>query len=154
TSTTTTTSSTTSSTTSTTPVVPTTSSSTSTSSSSTSTSSTTSTAQATTTTLVVMPCGNVPTGPTFASILCRLQALRQATAAAPALGALRRKLDQPLGKAIDRTTAAQQFCADSDAKHAKSRLKQVARQLIQYSHRLRGLKARKTAPADVREPLA
>jgi hypothetical protein len=30
----------------------------------------------------------------------------------------------------------------------------VARQLIQYSHRLRGLKARKTAPAEVREPLA
>jgi len=30
----------------------------------------------------------------------------------------------------------------------------VIRQLIQYSHRLRGKKARKTAPESVREPLA
>src|SRR5262249_35764223 len=156
--TTSTTSSTTSSTstssttsTSTPPTTVTTSSSSSSSTSSTSTHTTT-TAPVTTTTLVVA-CSGVPDGPTFASILCRLEALRDATAAAAALADLRPKLDQPLGKAIDRTTKAQQFCADSDAKHAKARHKQVGRQLIQYSHRLRGLHARKTAPAEVREPL-
>ena len=96
----------------------------------------------------------MPDGATFASILCRLEALREATAGATPLGELRRKLDQPLGKAIDRTTAALQLCGGPDAKRAKTRLKQVGRQLIQYSHRLRGLKARNTAREDVREPLA
>jgi CSLREA domain-containing protein len=152
-----TTTSTSSSTTSTTVVVPTTSStSTSTAAPTTSTSSTSTTstvAPPTTTTTVPVTCAGVPEGPTFASILCRLAVLRDATSAATALGNLRPKLDQPLGKAIDRTEAAQAFCADSDAKHAKSRLKQVIRQLIQYSHRLRGLHARKTVPEEVREPL-
>ena len=70
------------------------------------------------------------------------------------LGELRAKLDQPLGKALDRTQTADAFCASSDKKHANAKLKQVPRQLMQYSHRLRGAKARKTAPAETREPLA
>jgi len=76
------------------------------------------------------------------------------TAATTVLGSLVTKLDQPLGKGLDRVGEAQAQCASGDVKHPKSRLKQVIRQLFQYSHRLRGLKARKTAPANVREPLA
>jgi len=76
------------------------------------------------------------------------------TASTTVLGGLRAKLDQPIGKAIDRTGEARDFCGGNDAKHAKARVKQVIRQLIQYSHRLRGLKARKTATDAVREPLA
>ena len=106
------------------------------------------------TTTTLAGCSGVPDGATFASILCRLQALRDATAAATALGDLRTKLDQSLGQAIHRATAARDFCSRSDAKHAKSRLKQVGRQLVQFSHRLRGPKARKTAPLEVRQPRA
>ena len=95
----------------------------------------------------------MPDGPTFASILCRVATLRATTAATAELGELRAKLDQPLGNALDSTRTADDFCASADKKHAKARLKQVLRQFIQYSHRLRGAKARKTAPAEIREPL-
>jgi CSLREA domain-containing protein len=124
-----------------------------TTSSSTSTSSSTTTAVPTTTTTLVSTCIE-PGEPRFPSIRCRLVALRVATADAAALGDLRSKLDRPLGKAIDDTGTAQSFCASKDTKHARQRLKQTIRQLIQYSHRLRGLKARKTAPEAIREPLA
>ena len=116
-------------------------------------SSTSTTATPTTTTTLVSTCVE-PGEPRFPSIRCRLVALRSATDAAAALGDLRTKLDQPLGKAIDDTSTAQSFCASKDTKHARQRLKQTIRQLIQYSHRLRGLKARKTAPEAIREPLA
>ncbi len=106
-----------------------------------------------TTTTTLPGCAAVPDGPTFASVRCRLETLRASTAAATLLGDLRPKLDQALGKALDRTQAADGFCAGAK-KHAKSRLKPVIRQLMQYSHRLRGLTARKKAPPDVREPLA
>jgi hypothetical protein len=92
--------------------------------------------------------------PTFASILCRVTALRATTAGTAELGDLRAKLDQPLGKALDRAQAAEDSCASTDKMHAKARLKQVPKQLVQYSHRMRSAKARKTAPAEVREPLA
>ena len=108
----------------------------------------------TTTTTLAGGCATIPDGPTFASIRCRLEALRAATAATTVLGSLVPKLDQPLGKGLDRVGEAQTQCASGDAKHPKARLKQVIRQLLQYSHRLRGLKARKTAPTNVREPLA
>jgi hypothetical protein len=151
--TTTTTTSTSSTTSTTTSTVPTTSS-TSTSTPTSSTSITSVPSTTTTTTTLPAMCDGIAPAPSFASIRCRLVALRTATAAATALGDLRPKLDQPLDKAIDRTDLGQDLCASSDAKKARNRLKQVRRQLIQYSHRLRGLKARKTAPESVREPLA
>lgn len=117
------------------------------------TSTTTSTTVTTTSTTLATDCAGIPSGPTFASILCRLVALRTATAGPAELGSLRPKLDQPLGKAVDRTQTADDSCAQSDAKHARQRLKQVIRQLIQYSHRLRSHAARKI-PESVREPLA
>jgi len=129
-------------------------STTSTTSTPTSSSTSTSLQPTTTTTVPAGGCDGVPDAPTFGSIRCRLEALRIATAAASELGDLRPKLDHTLGKALDRTAAAETACASDKAKSAKARLGQVIRQLIQYSHRLRGKKARKTAPESVREPLA
>jgi hypothetical protein len=51
-------------------------------------------------------------------------------------------------------TRTRPACAAQDAKHAKSSLKKVVRQLIQYSHRLRSRSARKKIDETVREPLA
>jgi hypothetical protein len=82
-----------------------------------------------------------------------LDALAEATQAAGDLGSLRAKVLVPLGKAQERTNEGRDLCAGSDRKKAKNRLKQVSRQLIQYSHRLRGKSARKF-PAEVRDPLA
>ena len=96
----------------------------------------------------------MPDGPTFASLLCRVAALRATTAATAELGELLAKLDQSLGTALDRTQTADDFCASADKRHAKARLKQAVRQFIHYSHRLRALKARKTVPEEIREPLA
>jgi hypothetical protein len=96
----------------------------------------------------------VPDGPTFASLLCRVGALRTTTAATPELGQLLAKLDQSLGTALDGIQTATDFCTSADKKHAKARLKQAVRQLMHYSHRLRALKARKTVPVEIREPLA
>jgi hypothetical protein len=45
-------------------------------------------------------------------------------------------------------------CAAQDTKHAKSSLKKVVRQLIQYSHRLRSRSVRNKIDEAVREPLA
>ena len=59
----------------------------------------------------------------------------------------------PLGKAKERKELAESLCADGKARQPKARLKQVVRQLTQYSHRLRARPARRV-PAEIREPLA
>src|SRR5262249_22036123 len=146
--TTTTTSTTSSSSTSSTTSTSTTTVVASTSSTSSSTTSSSTLQPTTTTTVPATGCGGIPDGPTLHSILCRLNPLRTDTAATGALGTLRPKLDQPLGKAVQRTGETLGFCASNDPKHAKARLKQVVRQLVQYSHRLRARKARKLAPTD------
>lgn len=116
---------------------------------------TTSTSPApTTTTLAGGECTSVPPGPTFPSVTCRLAGLVLATESSTELGDLADKLLVPLGKAVDRSAEARDRCADGDAKRARARLKQVVRQLIQYSHRLRSRSARKRAPEAVRAPLA
>ena len=143
------TTSTTSTSSSSTAPVPTT---TTTSSSAPATTTTTSSSAPATTTLPSGECAAVPPGPTFASIVCRLADLADATNAADALGKLQPKLLVPLGKARDRADDGDALCASSDLKRSKNRLKQVARQLTQYSHRLRGKPARQI-PAEVRDPL-
>jgi len=111
----------------------------------------------TTTTTTTLPgggCTSAPPAPTFPSIQCRLAALIADTEGASALGALQAKVVKTLGKAKSRTDEAQSRCAAGDAKKPKARLKQVGKQLTQYSHRLRGLSSRKKIPEAVREPLA
>jgi hypothetical protein len=134
------TSTTSSSTTTSTAVVPTTTS--------TSSSSSTTAAPSTTTTLPAGSCAATPAGATFDSIACRLAALVEETKSESALGALQAKLQGTLGKAVDRTESARGQCASDETKAASSRLKQVGRQLIQYSHRLRGRSARKKVKND------
>ena len=111
---------------------------------------------ATSTTSSTQPglCANVPSGPTFPSIRCRLTALIGATEAASPLEPIQEKLLKALGKGEDRAMEAEQHCAHSRTKQSKSRVKQVVRSLIQYSHRLRSKASRSKYPEEVREPLA
>jgi len=158
------------------PGVPTTTTSTSSStSSSTSTTSTTATPTTTiapppTTTLIVttstaaplpnpttttQPAGGCgPDAATFASVLCRLEALRAALRAEAGLGAYQSKLGQNVDKALGRTDEARDLCAKNgknDAKKAKKRLQQVKKALTQYAHTLKGQAARKKLDGPLRE---
>lgn len=108
---------------------------------------------ATTTTLPDRPCDNEPVGPTFRSLSCRLVALIAQTRAG-SVGDLQRKLLVPLVEGKERKELAVRLCADGQTKQPKVRLKQLARQLTEYSQRLRGRVARERVPEEIREPLA
>jgi hypothetical protein len=99
-------------------------------------------------------CAATPVGATFASLACRIAALSGETQAESALGKLGGKLVVTLGKATTLTDSAKGQCASGKTKQPKARLKQVRRQLVQYSHRLRTHSARKKILEAVREPLA
>lgn len=120
-------------------------------------STTTTTSPSVSTTSTTIPsgnCGLVPDGPTFASLRCRLEALEAATTAATGLGSLQPKVLKPIGKAVEQAGEGQSLCAGDDLKRTRTRLKQLVRQLIKYSHKLRSRSARKNVPAEVRDPLA
>jgi hypothetical protein len=116
----------------------------------TSTSSTTSTS----TTLPAGGCDGAPDGPTFPSVTCRLRALIADVEAEPALGKLQAKLAKAAAKALQRTERAQEICDSGNARKSGKQLKKTVRKLIQFAHRLRSNKARKTVDESVREPLA
>ena len=103
---------------------------------------TTTSLQATTTT-TLPGCVGTSDGPTFASVICRIEALLARVNAESRLGAFQSKLAHTLTKGRDRATAARDLCRASNAKKSKNRLRQVGRALIQYVHRLAGLPARK-----------
>lgn len=136
-------SSTTSTTSSTTSTSSTTASSSSSSTSSSTSTSSTTRSPATTTSTTLAGCLGVPAGPTFASVICRLEALLARVSGESGLHAFQPKLAHTLGKGRDRASEARDFCAASNAKKSKARLKQVGRALIQYVHRLAGLSAQK-----------
>jgi len=105
----------------------------------------------TTTTLPAGGCG--PGAATFASILCRLEALRTAIRVEGTLGAYQSKLGKNVDKALARTDEARDLCAKNgknDAKKARSRLAQVKKALTQYAHTLKGQAARKKLDGDLR----
>jgi hypothetical protein len=108
----------------------------------------------TSTTIPGGECGQVPSGPSFVSIACRLTALAGETAATSTLGDLRGDLQVSLGKATQRTDEARTSCAASERKKARRLLKQAIRALIQYSHRLRSRAARKNVDRGVLDPFA
>jgi parallel beta-helix repeat protein/predicted outer membrane repeat protein len=139
-------------TTTTTTIPPTTTTTSSTTSSTTiAPTTTTSTTHApTTSTTLAGDCTSVPDAPTFPSILCRFESLLALVNGSPGLGAYGPKSTATLQQGHDRAKEARDFCASSDAKHAKKRLKQVKRALIQYAHRLNGLSARKKLDPTVR----
>jgi hypothetical protein len=119
---------------------------------------TSTTAPRPTTTTTTIPegesCETEADGPTFRSLDCRLGALRDATQARDGLGDLRERLLVTLGKAKDRNDLAASWCSKAKTRQTSVRLRQVAQQLAQYGHGLRGLAARKHIADEIREPLA
>jgi hypothetical protein len=112
------------------------------------------TTSTTTTTLPPTTCDGVPSGPTFASLNCRIAALQAAVAAATQLGDAQSKLAKALAVAKSKKEDGEAKCAGGNAKKAGKRLQQTAQKLTQFSHRLRSNASRKKIPAEVREPLA
>jgi hypothetical protein len=117
-------------------------------------SATTTTVQGATTTTTTLPgCGGVPAGPTFTSIVCRIESLLARVNAEPGLGAFQSKLAKSLGTARARTDDARTLCDDANVKKTKKQLQQAAKALAQYVHRLAGLPARKKLDVALRSEL-
>jgi cysteine-rich repeat protein len=123
---------------------------TSTTTTSSTTSSTTTTAATTTTTAPAGGCSGTPDGPTFDSILCRLDALGGRVGAEVGLANFQSKLAKSLQSAASDTDDARTLCAASNAKKAKKRLQEAAKALSQYAHRLASLSARHKLDPTVR----
>ena len=98
-------------------------------------------------------CASEPAAATFASIDCRLIALLARVTAESSLGASGPKLVKNLSRAKEAEEAGGSACAASDPKHARKRLKQVIRDMIQYAHHLQTNRARKQMPGAVRTDL-
>jgi hypothetical protein len=107
----------------------------------------------TTTTTLASGCDGEPAAPTFASIDCRLRALLARVTAESGLDGFQSKLIQNLSKAKAGEEAGDSTCTASDLKHTRRRLKQAIRSLIQYTHHLRALRARKKLPGALRSEL-
>jgi hypothetical protein len=110
----------------------------------------------TTTTLPPQTCAGTPQGPTFGSILCRLDALAARVQGDSGLGSFQSKLANSLGTARSRTADAQSLCeanGKNDAKKAKKRLQEGGKAVSQYVHRLAGLPARKKLDGTLRTDL-
>jgi hypothetical protein len=69
----------------------------------------------------------------------------------PALGVFGPKLAQDLGRARDNEEAAQEFCATSNLKRARQRLKQALDATMQYGHHLSTRAARKKLPLTLQQ---
>ena len=106
----------------------------------------------TTTTLPPQDCAGTPQGATFASILCRLDALAVRVQSESGLGSFQSKLANSLGTARSRTEDAQSLC-DAGAKNGKKtmkKLQEAGKAVAQYVHRLAGLRARKKLDGTLR----
>ena len=105
----------------------------------------------TTTTLPPQGCAGTPEGATFASILCRLDALAARVQGESDLGSFQSKLANSLATARSRTEDAQSLCdAGTNAKKTKKRLQEARKAVSQYVHRLAGLRARKKLDGTLR----
>jgi hypothetical protein len=113
-------------------------------------STTTTTSVPTTTTIRSTDCAGTPNGPTFASILCRVDALADRVDGESGLGSFQSKLAKNLDTARSRTDEGRTLCEASNVKKTKKRLQQAGKALTQYAHRLSGLPARKKLDATLR----
>ena len=102
-----------------------------------------------TTTTTVPTCSDEAT---FESARCRLGELSDAIAAASGLGTIATKLANAVDFADRNVGLASEQCNEGDLKSTRGRLRKSIRRLIQYGHRLRSLKSRKTIPEEVRAP--
>jgi hypothetical protein len=89
---------------------------------------------------------------TFDSASCRLNDLATRIGADAGMASIAGKLQKALDIAENNTNDASGECAAGDAKAAGKKLKKAVRRLIQYGHRLRSLKSRKTIPDEIRQP--
>jgi hypothetical protein len=103
-----------------------------------------------TTTTLAATCETIPDGPTFASIECRLAALDDRVLAEDRLGDFQSKLQDKLDQVLQRTAEAIDACRDVNVARARTRLKQVAKGLAAYRHRLAGRAARRKLDPGVR----
>jgi hypothetical protein len=115
------------------------------------TSSTTTPTSTTTTTTLASGCG--VRAATFASIICRLEALLATVDAASDLGTTKTALRNGVAAALSKTQAADDSVTAGRKKPASNALKKAARKLIDFDHRLRSLRSRKNIPADTRAAL-
>jgi hypothetical protein len=107
----------------------------------------TTTSRPTTTTATTRPPGGCDSVPTFASIDCRLDALIARIQDATGIARQQAQLVDQLTKAKDRKDAAEGLCRSADTKHARTRLKQAIRTMIQYEQRLRSNTGRRLIPS-------
>jgi hypothetical protein len=112
----------------------------------------TSTTAAPSTTTTTLP-GACEPAPTFSSLDCRLGALLAQIDGETGLDPIRPKLVQSLSRARSAVEAAQGACASSQLRSARRRLKTAMRDMIQYTHHLSTLVARKRVPAVLRNAL-
>ena len=106
----------------------------------------------TTTTLPPQGCAGTPQGATFASILCRLDALAARVQSESGLGSFQSKLANSLGTARSRIEDAQSLCdaGANSAKKTMKKLQEAGKAVAQYVHRLAGLRARKKLDGTLR----
>jgi hypothetical protein len=91
--------------------------------------------------------------PAFNSLDCRLGALLDRVDGESDLGTFGPKLVRALSRARSDVDAASGMCASSQLKSARRRLKTAVRDMVQYTHRLKSLAARKKLPAALRNAL-
>jgi len=98
----------------------------------------------TTTTTVPSACSGPP-APTFASILCRLDALIALVAGSDDLGKTKQQLTKASAKARDKTVQAESLVGEK-RKKGKNALKKARRKMISFNFRVRSRTGRKIIP--------
>jgi len=108
----------------------------------------------TTTTTLPDACADVPSGPTFASLNCRLSALIAQVAAATELGAPRQaRVSKALAKAKLRKEGSEARCGESKLDAVKGQLAKAVLRIVGAKKTLGQPGARRTIPAALREEL-
>jgi hypothetical protein len=132
----------------------TTTSTTSTTTDESTTTSTTTPGETTTTTTLPGECASVPSGPTFASLNCRLAALIAQVNASTELGTARQqKLSASLAKAKLRKEGAEAKCAESKTPAVRGQLIKAALRVVGVKKRLGQTSARREVPEALRTEL-
>jgi hypothetical protein len=122
---------------------------------STTSSTTTTVTGASTTTTLPAGCANVPSGPTFASLNCRLATLIAQVAVSPDLGAPRQeKISRSLSKAKLRKEGAETKCTESKLLGVKGQLAKAVLRIVGVRKTLGQPAARREVPAALRDELS
>jgi hypothetical protein len=112
----------------------------------------TATSSTTTSTLPADPCGATPTGPTFVSIACRVEALAVRVGAAGELSPVRAKLLDQLETARTKLEQAETACRGGSKRRTRSAMRPAIGKLAQVRRTLGSRRAR-SAPQALRDEL-